>query len=105
MEGVTSNPVEADRKLSCPREVPPHPGTVPGPAKPAAAAPTPVLFQAPLSHPLGTFSETCYSFWLGPHFTPAQKGNQYHLSQGSPLPPGGFVCSTLLMASRLTLGP
>lgn len=37
MEGVTYNPLEADRKLSCPKEVPPHPGIVPGPAKPASS--------------------------------------------------------------------
>lgn len=33
MEGVTYNPWGADRKLSSPREVPPHPGTQSGPAK------------------------------------------------------------------------
>lgn len=46
MEGVMSNPGEgADRKLSSPREVPPHPGPQ---SRPARVVPPPLLCQPPL---------------------------------------------------------
>lgn len=45
MEAMTFDSLEADKKLSCPRDIPSHPGTLSGPTKPA---PTPLFCQAPL---------------------------------------------------------